>query len=396
MSRSPFSLYAKRLKGGAVWYARFLDPGSGQYTITRSTGIPVTGKKGRKLEAHKAAERMLPDIHPGTNPPLVEYLLGFWSPGSAYLRHKALVDRKPLSAAYVEINALGIRKWVLPYPPFSRAALSDLTPGMIVDWQLWATENGIGPRRINAVMQAIRVPVRQAVRRGDLARDPFASVSKSPESPKERGVLSADEMSALLTVEYPDPRGKLAVLLGAFVGLRRGEARGLKWGDIDEARGLINVVSNYIDGEGEKAPKAGSSRTVIFPAALGPTLNAVRTASPYQDLDDYVLFSADRERPMGTSVIASQFSGVLSAIGILPAGRKSRAIVFHALRHSFITWARSAGLSDFAIQGLAGHKSSAMMDRYSHAGQVLDFEEARRRLAEQITGKPGKEAHGRD
>jgi hypothetical protein len=37
-------------------------------------------------------------------------------------------------------------------------------------------------------------------------------------------------------------------------------------------------------------------------------------------------------------------------------------------------------MSDFEIQALAGHKSAAMMERYSRAKQVVDYDLAGRRM----------------
>ena len=59
---------------------------------------------------------------------------------------------------------------------------------------------------------------------------------------------------------------------------------------------------------------------------------------------------------------------------------KRRNITLHGLRHSFITFARLAGISDMEVQAMAGHKSITMMERYSHAAQVIDFSEARAKL----------------
>jgi hypothetical protein len=39
-----------------------------------------------------------------------------------------------------------------------------------------------------------------------------------------------------------------------------------------------------------------------------------------------------------------------------------------------------AGLPDITVQALAGHKSAEMMNHYSHAAQVIDFSEARKKL----------------
>ena len=50
------------------------------------------------------------------------------------------------------------------------------------------------------------------------------------------------------------------------------------------------------------------------------------------------------------------------------------------MRHTFVTLARMAGVPDITVQALAGHKSAEMMNRYSHAAQVIDFEETWKRL----------------
>jgi hypothetical protein len=66
--------------------------------------------------------------------------------------------------------------------------------------------------------------------------------------------------------------------------------------------------------------------------------------------------------------------------------QKRRNLTFHGLRHTFITLGRLAGISDLEIQALARHKSAAMMERYSHASQVLDFSAARDKLEKAIGG----------
>jgi integrase len=64
--------------------------------------------------------------------------------------------------------------------------------------------------------------------------------------------------------------------------------------------------------------------------------------------------------------------------------QRRRNISFHSLRHTFVTLGRLAGISDLEIQTLARHKSGAMMERYSHASQVLDFTVAREKLEKAI------------
>jgi integrase len=67
--------------------------------------------------------------------------------------------------------------------------------------------------------------------------------------------------------------------------------------------------------------------------------------------------------------------------------QRRRNITLHGLRHTFVTLGRLAGIADMEIQALAGHKSEAMMSRYSHASQVLDFTAAREKLEKIVEEK---------
>ncbi len=71
---------------------------------------------------------------------------------------------------------------------------------------------------------------------------------------------------------------------------------------------------------------------------------------------------------------------MMTGIGITLEEQKERNLTLHGMRHTFVTLARMAGIPDIIIQSLAGHKSAEMMNRYSHAAQVIDFEETRKRL----------------
>jgi hypothetical protein len=73
-AHKPFTLYQKETQAGPVWYARFWNETAMRYAVTRSTGVPVEGKRQRRYEAEEAARKILPrtvcaaacgkDIHP--------------------------------------------------------------------------------------------------------------------------------------------------------------------------------------------------------------------------------------------------------------------------------------------------------------------------------------------
>jgi len=228
-TRKPFTLFKKETKSGTVWYARFWDETLRRYAATRSTGIHVEGKKQRRYEAEQAARDMLPVIRfipSAPEKPFIRYVADFWLPDSPYVRECALVKKKPLSAAYVNLHHEDVRRHIAPFPAFQRISLRQLTPGLIRDWMRWMAEKGVKGGRLNKIMQAMSVAVRYAVAREELDRDPFKNIHEAPESRKEKGVLTPAELTRLISVPAADPRGRLAVLLGALCGLRLGEVRG--------------------------------------------------------------------------------------------------------------------------------------------------------------------------
>jgi len=51
--RSSFSLFKKKTGNGLMWYVRFWNEKANDYTIFRSTGILVEGKRERRKEAEQ-------------------------------------------------------------------------------------------------------------------------------------------------------------------------------------------------------------------------------------------------------------------------------------------------------------------------------------------------------
>jgi hypothetical protein len=140
VSRFPFSLYKKPSPPGpSVWYARFWDESARRYSATRSTGILAEGKRERRAEAAAVARSMLPEIRFTPSPaeiPFLDYVEGFWTPESPYVRERALVAKKPLSAYYVRMNHDDVKRHLLPFSGFKGLALEDLTPGIVLDWMV--------------------------------------------------------------------------------------------------------------------------------------------------------------------------------------------------------------------------------------------------------------------
>jgi len=312
--RRPFTLYKENTKSGTFWYARFWDETVQKYKHSRSTGILVEGKKERRYEAEEAARKLLDELTvalstaaPLTTPqptatvtqitqtvpissqkitvadtPLIQYLSDFWTPESEYARFKKDVKNNALTPYYIEMNHDDVRRHVEPFPGFQGVTVRSLTKATLKKWMIWLAgrrktrmkkdgtiidEGPISGRRANAVLQSVRVAVRWAFDNEEIPSDPFHKLGEVSENLKEKGVLTFAERTKLteMPVTNKNYRSRLVMLLGSYCGLRRGEMRGLQWGDI--ANGLITVQHNYIAGEGVKLPKYNSVRKVPITSA---------------------------------------------------------------------------------------------------------------------------------
>lgn len=421
--RSPFTIYKEKTKFGLCWYARFFwDEGLGRYLETRSTGILVEGKRERRREAEDKARKILAELKSPTLPEstlkkvspkkqsrqpskvadisFIQYLRDFWTPESEYAKYKRDVKKKPLSAYYIQMNHADIERHIAPYPGFQKISLGDVSKKLIRQWLIWMgtrktlfrkkdgtlIERGtISGRRTNAILQGMRVAVRWAVDNEDLPVDPFKRAGEAAEQVIEKGILTPEEVVKLISSPIKDHYSRLAVLLGVLCGMRRGEVRGLQWGDIND--GLISLRHNYQDTDGLKGPKYESLRTIPVPASVQSLVNTIKAilGNPAPDSFVFATFN-DETSPMSNNFLRYALIRELADIGIAGAWKgkekqpenyvneqKRRNLTFHGLRHTFVTLGRLAGITDLEIQALAGHKDAAMMNYYSHAKQVLDF-----------------------
>ncbi|MCL2443881.1 MAG: tyrosine-type recombinase/integrase [Treponema sp.] len=397
--RCPFYLQKKKTRKGLVWYARFWNEKEKKYTIARSTGIIAEGKKERRREAELRAKEMLSEIRFETDAAdclFISYLENFWKSDSPYVKECANIKKKPLSGYYIHQNAVNVDLHVKPFPKFKKITLRELTSGIIKDWMSWAVDNELSGGTINSVLSTMRVAVNYAVEREELDRSPFRNVKEAADNPKEKGVLSYAERAKLINAKSTDPYSRLAILLGLLCGMRRGEVRGLKWGDFDN--GLISLTHNFVNIDGLKKPKRGKERTVPYLDIVEKALEDVRKVSIRPFPDNYIFESLDCPgKPMGETFFRNALRRELEGIGIsakgekatkdtpaVPSEQKRRNLSFHSLRHSFITLGRLDGLTDLEIQAIGGHSTRRMMEHYTHAEKVIDFKAMREKMGKVV------------
>ena len=414
--RYPFTLVKIKSKSGTIWHARFWNEETQKYNYSRSTGVQVEGKREHRREAEIEAQKIYGEITatkssvtntpaikdipatPKENTvaatPLIEYLADFWTPNSEYAQFKRDVQKKPLTPYYIKMNHEDIRRHVEPYQGFAGVTVGNLNKAILKKWLIWLAgrktqrrkKDGtlidgstLSGRRANTVLQAVRVAIRWAVDNEEIDTDPFRKLGEVSESIKEKGVLTFEERKKLTTLPIVDYRTRLFMLLGSYCGLRRGEMRGLQWGDI--ADGLITVQHNFIDIEGVKQPKYNSTRKVPIPTAVQKMLDIARQNAFNTSPESYVLESPQTPgKPLNNNFFREGVTKELESIGITAAQQKERVLTCHSLRHTFVTLAQLSGIPDVEIRAMTGQKSAQVMGIYSHVPQVIDFDKARKKL----------------
>lgn len=201
------------------------------------------------------------------------------------------------------------------------------------------------PQRVNRYISTLSRVLGYAVRTLRwIETNPCAAVPRFKEPAGRVRFLTSDEVAALLAAvdARVDRHGKpkhdfrLFVRIALFTGARRGEVTGLQWRDIDLRHDRITF----------RDTKTGDDRTVPMPALL---VEAVRAFAKVRPIDPKVRlfkheFRFDWREVQGT----------------LPNFR------FHDTRHNVASQLAMSGASLLDIATVTGHKTLAMVKRYSH------------------------------
>jgi len=179
-------------------------------------------------------------------------------------------------------------------------------------------------------------------------RNPVREISRKKENKGRVRYLSDEEREALLeacgTSEWP-PLNAL-VTLAISTGARRGELLGLTWDRVDLKKGRATVLDTKI-GEPRVLPLVGKS------------LDALRALKLQGSAHSPFVFPHPNGRPEPLYWFDSYWLEALKVAGI-------DEFRFHDLRHTCASYLAQRGASTLEIADVLGHKSLAMVRRYSH------------------------------
>ena len=179
-------------------------------------------------------------------------------------------------------------------------------------------------------------------------RNAVSDISRKKEARGRTRFLSDDERSALLEAcaQSAWPPLRTLVLVAITTGARKGELTQLKWVDIDVKKGRALVRETKND-EPRTLPLAGSALEALRELKLN---NSARS--------EYV-FAQPSGLPGPYEHFDAHWHAALRAAGI-------DDFHFHDLRHTTASMLAAQGASLLEIADVLGHKTLAMVKRYSH------------------------------
>ena len=335
---------------------------------TRSTPPPPPPRPG--ADADLTVGRFLteiwmpgirPSLRPGTYSSYAVNVLTHMVPALGSVRLRDL-DAPTINAFYGRLLDGG------PRPPLARSTI----------------------RRLHATL---RRALRDAVRWGYLSSNP-ASAADPPWVPSsEMPVWDISQLRAFLSAARDDARYPLW-LFYLLTGVRRGEALGLRWSDLDLARKRVTIrrahlLVNHRLWVGEPKTARGR-RTIAIDTHLARVLSELRERERLAGRgggDDLVFVRQDG-RPFNPDHVTRLFNRLAKRAGLPP-------IRLHGARHSHATAALAAGVDAKIISVRLGHAHMGVTaEIYQHALPGLD-REAAERMAELII-PPEVEIEGGD
>ena len=256
-------------------------------------------------------------------------------------------------------------------PKLGPIALNRLTPNHVQAWLNERTQSGLSPRTCQHARAILRSSLTRAMKWGYVSRN-VAALVDPPRVPRaEIKPLTPDQARQLLTAANGHRFGAL-VTVALALGLRQGEALGLRWEDVDLKTGVLHVRHSlqYPKGGGWVLvePKSERSRrAIVMPEIVISALRDHRLTQRESRLlagatwrESGFVFTSRLGTPLDPWAVIKAFKRLLRDAG-LPDIR------FHDLRHTAATFLLAQGVDPRTIMETLGHSQiSLTLNTYSH------------------------------
>jgi integrase len=287
---------------------------------------------------------------------------------------------RPLTYAGYRVN---VEKHLIP--TLGKIHLDLLTPLHVQEMMNRHLTAGLSAKSVAYMHQVLRTALGLAVRWDLVSRNVARLVDRPRIQRKPISPLTPDEARKFLA-GIRGHRLEALFSVALALGLRQGEALGLRWNDIDFTAGTLRVSNQIqrIDGRLTLVPPKTekSRRTLVMPSMIAEQLREHEKRQVAEKLwagskwqENGLVFPNRIGQPTQARRVIEQFHQALAQSGL-------RRIRFHDLRHSCATLLLVQGVSPRVVMEVLGHSEIALtMNAYSHVVPELQREAAQRMQA---------------
>lgn len=240
---------------------------------------------------------------------------------------------------------------------------------------------------VRGFYRALRAVLNYGVKMGVILSGPCKGIDLPAEQEHETVIYSGEDLGGLLgALKAQDHVLYWPVSFCARYALRRGEALGVRWQDIDFDTGLLHVRANLTKTNTAAFLKSAKTRSSETTVALGDDFlselrelqgarqrsgmyklgaTAVKGVTDYGDLDprEFVCLN-ERGKPFHPDGILKRLHTFQAANGLLRSG-------WHDLRHSYGTLMAEAGVDVATISKAMRHSSVSITSNQYIKGTTL-------------------------
>lgn len=364
---------------GHIKHRKNLD-GSSSYQLTVETDRdPLTGKRNRyyktvkcgKRQADAELRKMIAEIEGG----------GIIQPSAMKLADWMDTWLTTYLPNIEETTRDGYREKIENYitPSLGHLLLKTLSPKIIQDWINNLVKKGLSPKTIRNAYNNLNAALKKAIVLRMIPYNPCEGTVLPKLVKYEARVYTVEEIQQALAVADSISIYTI-ILLGAAMGLRRGEMDALQWKNVDFAANKVHVIENRVHANKSvvlKAPKSqAGSRTITVGSEVMAALrevkdyydSAVASTAGFKNLG-YVLCKKNGE-PYHPDSVTQKWNRFVKKHRLPDAN-------LHGLRHSYATALIAAGVSAKVVQHRLGHSDvSITLNTYTHVLPSMDEDAA--------------------
>jgi integrase len=238
-----------------------------------------------------------------------------------------------------------IRLWIVPH--LGKIRLNKLTPAHVQAMLRRLEERGLSAASRNLARSVLVRALRWAEQTNIIGRNPARIVQGPKATRRISDALTADEALAVLAQARGDRFEALAVVL-LRLGLRRGEALGLQWVDVDIDGAELTVASGKTAAAARTIPLVAGTAAALREHRRRQLEERVAAGPLWQDTGH--VFTREDGRPVDPRVALGWWHRLTKAA----LGQRYR---LHAARHTTAVLLLDQGVALETVSAVLGHSN---------------------------------------